>query len=202
MNKDICDYKRIFIIGNADNNVPIEKFIDKENDFIVRFNRPNKTCSAKAHCLFVANGAVVIARRTNIFNNMLQDNYQVIWRYTLKDILSSKYEKISFSRRLRALLFFNTFKKKNKLDQCPSSNLKEHIQQECTNLVDNYIPSSGFLAIYLFKQYYPHIPIYIHNFTFQGWEGHNWIKEEKLIDEWLTNKQIFLASSIIHNQGN
>lgn len=202
MNTSINDYKRIIIIGNANNTVPIEEFIDTKKDFIVRFNMPNRTCPVKANCLFVANGPVVIARRTNIFNGMLENNCHIIWRYTLKDILTSKYEKISLSRKFRALLFFNTFKKKNRLNQYSSSTLNKNIQQECTNLVDNYIPSSGFLTIYFFKKNYPHIPLYIHNFTFQGWDGHNWNKEKRIISEWLHTRQIFLASSTIQNQGN
>lgn len=201
MIKDLRHYKRIFIIGNADNTAPIENHI-KEDDFIVRFNKPNESCPLKADCLFVANGAVVIARRTHIFNQMLKENCHVIWRYTLKDIFFAKYEKISLDRRLRALLFFSSFKKINHLTQCAESYLDEDIQQTCTDLVGNDIPSSGFLAIYLFKQQYPHIPIYIHNFTFEGWSGHNWSKEETIVNEWIQHQQIFPASCIIQTQGN
>ena len=201
MIKDLNKYKRIFIIGNAENATSIEDFIDQD-DFIVRFNKPNKSCSLKADCLFIANGAVVIARRTYIFNHMIKEDCHIIWRYTLKDIFFSKYEKISLSRRLRALLFFSAFKQVNHLTNHPATYLNDKIQEACTDLVKNDIPSSGFIAIYLFKTLYPHIPIYIHNFTFQGWIGHNWGKEEALVNEWLTHKEIFLASSIIKTRGN
>lgn len=198
MTKPIINSKRIFIIGNADNHIPIEKHVNPD-DFIIRFNKPNPTCSLKANLLFIANGPVVVARRTRIFNDMMKDYCHIMWRYSHQDILSSKYEKISPSRKLRYLLFFTYFKKINHLNNHPESIISETLQEKCTKLVQHKIPSSGFLIIFLFKKLYPNIPIYIHNFTFNGWDGHNWKVEEQIVKQWLQQEKIFLASSLTQN---
>ena len=194
-------YKRIIIIGNSDNAVSIEKEIN-ETDFIVRFNTPNPTCTLKADLLFVSNGATAVARKTKIFNNMLKEHCLILWRYTLRDILSEKYEKISLDRRLRFLLFFSSFKKINHLSKFPSYYLDADIQDNATKLVNPAIPSSGFLAISMFLKLCPETPIYIHNFTFTGWDSHNWEKEKKIVDQWLHSGKISLASSLIYTKGN
>lgn len=198
MTNPIINSKRIFIIGNADNQIPIEQNINPD-DFIVRFNKPNPTCPLKANLLFIANGPVVVARRTKIFNNMMKDNCHIMWRYSRQDILSSKYEKISLSRKLRYLLFLAYFKKINHLNNNPESIINEILQEQCTRLVQQKIPSSGFLIIFLFQNLYPNIPIYIHNFTFSGWDGHNWEEEERIVKQWLQQEKIFLASSLTQN---
>lgn len=196
MKLDLGQKKRIFIIGNADNRANIEPMINQD-DFIIRFNRPNPSCRLKADLLFIANGAVVVARRSELFNNMLKKNCALLWRYTLRDIISQKYESISLSRRLRYLLFLRWFKKKNHFNHRPNFFVPEKIQDDCTELLAPGIPSSGFLAIYLFKQYFPQIPIYIHNFTFEGWHNHNWLGEKELVEEWIDSQEINLATSLI-----
>lgn len=200
MELDLGQKKRIFIIGNSDNQVTIDSLIDHD-DFIIRFNRPNPSCRLKADLLFIANGAVVVARRTMLFNDMLKKNCTILWRYTLRDIMSQKYEKISLSRRLRYLLFLKLFKKKNHLDHRPALFVPQEIQDYCTELLAPDIPSSGFLAIYLFKQLFPQIPIYIHNFTFEGWHNHNWKGEKEFVEEWLNAQKINLAISLIEKKG-
>lgn len=193
--------QRIFIIGNADDSDPIDHILT-EKDCIVRFNKPNPSCPIKADMLIIANGPRMVIRKTELFNNLLHEHCNIIWRYSINDILTSRYEKISLSRKIRYPLFFYKFKRLNKFDHYPTSFYDQSMQIKCTSLMNGSIPSTGFLAIYMLKIQYPDIPIYLHNFTFQGWEGHNWNKEEEIIGEWLNTQQIFLASSIIQNQGN
>ena len=200
MKLDLGQKKRIFIIGNADNKVTIEHLINHD-DFVIRFNRPNPSCTLQADLLFIANGAVVVARRSNLFNNMLKKNCAILWRYTLRDIMSQKYEKTSLSRRLRYFLFLQLFKKKNHFNNRPTFFVPEKIQDYCTELLAPGIPSSGFLAIYMFKQLFPQIPIYIHNFTFEGWHNHNWLGEKELVEEWISSQEIHLATSLIEIEG-
>ena len=189
-------HNRIFIIGNADEKVNLDKHINK-NDFIIRFNAANPTCKLKADFWFIANGPITVIRKLNIFTDRTKKQCTVMWRYTVKDILFSKFEKISISRKLRFLLFFPQFKKKNKLNNLPQLTLSAKILKECTELLDGNMPSSGFLMIYMCKKKYPHMPIFLHNFTFKGTIAHNWELEESVINKLIAEQTIFNASSII-----
>lgn len=196
MDTKLKNCKRIFIIGNADSSFSLDHIISEE-DFIVRFNKPNISCNIKTDMLFIANGPRMIIRKTELFNNLLNENCTIIWRYSIKDILSSRYERISLSRKIRYPFLFSKFKKINTFDQYPSSVYDQNMQKKCTSFMHEAIPSTGFLAIYMLKTQYPHIPIYIHNFTFQGWEGHLWDSEEKIINQWIESKELAVSSSLL-----
>lgn len=190
--------RRIFIIGNADEKIELDQFINPD-DFIIRFNAANPTCKLKADFWFIANGPITVIRRLNIFTDRIKKNCTVMWRYTRRDVLFSKFEKISISRKIRFILFFPRFKKKNKIKNLPQSTLSPQILQECTDMLKGNMPSSGFLMIYICKKMYPEMPIFLHNFTFQGTIAHNWALEESIINNLISQKVINHASSIINN---
>lgn len=58
------------------------------------------------------------------------------------------------------------------------------------DLLHSKFPSTGLLAIYYVLQYYPKHKIILHNFTNQGWSGHNWDREKLLIQTWEKEKRI------------
>lgn len=190
--------RRIFIIGNADEKIELDQFINPD-DFIIRFNAANPTCKLKADFWFIANGPITVIRRLNIFTDRIKKSCTVMWRYTRRDVLFSKFEKISISRKIRFILFFPRFKKKNKIKNLPQSTLSPQILQECTDMLKGNMPSSGFLMIYICKKMYPEMPIFLHNFTFQGTIAHNWALEESIINNLISQKVINHASSIINN---
>lgn len=169
----------IFIIGNSEELSDISSLLSPE-DVVIRFNAPNPTCGLKADVLFVANGPTMVIRREKIFNGLLHKNAKILWRYDPKDILSARFQEVSWSRRVRYFLFLNWFKKKNTFDRYEQVIFNPKIYEECVNLVDA-MPSSGFLAAYLYSRLYPSRQIYLHNFTFSGWDGHNWKREEEII---------------------
>ncbi len=190
--------RRIFIIGNADEQIELDQFINQD-DFIIRFNAANPTCKLKADFWFIANGPITVIRRLNIFTDRVKKNCTVMWRYTRRDVLFSKFEKISISRKLRFLLFFPLFKTKNKVKNLPQSILSPQVLQECTDMLNGNMPSSGFLMIYICRKMYPEMSIFLHNFTFQGTVAHNWALEESVINNLISQKVINHASSIINN---
>lgn len=197
---EIAPKKRIIIIGNADETISISHLVD-DNDLVVRFNKPNPSCNLKANLLFVANGAGIVVHKTRMFNDMMHPNCPIIWRYTLKDILTDRYEENSLSRKLRYLILFPWFKKINHFTGRKQSYINDTLQCQCTELVKGSVPSTGFLAIYLLKHYFSSTPIYIHNFTFKGWSGHNWNQEDYFVQQWINEGGLFPSSSLTHNQG-
>lgn len=191
--------RRIFIIGNADEKFELDQFINHD-DFIIRFNAANPTCKLKANFWFIANGPITVIRRLNIFTDRIKKDCTVMWRYTKRDVLFSKFEKISISRKFRFLLFFPYFKTKNKIKNLSQSTLSPQILQECTNVLNGNMPSSGFLMIYICKKIYPDIPIFLHNFTFNGTNAHNWDLEESIINSLINQKVINDATCILNNK--
>lgn len=180
----------IFIIGNSEEKYDISYLIRKD-DVVIRFNSPNKTSPLKADVLFVANSSDMVIGRDIINDSSLIDNAIVIWRYYISDMFFSRYQSISFSRKLKYILFFDQFKKLNKFDLYRQLYYPRDLQQCCSNIIGS-LPSTGFLAIYLYLNLYPERKIYLHNFTFSGWKGHNWESEKKYIDALVKSKKIIL----------
>lgn len=180
----------IIIVGNSEEAESIKKEINAE-DIIVRFNKPNPSCKLKADILFVANGPQMVARRQILFNGLLSPHAKIVWRYKWQDIILNRFEKIPLSRKLRYVLFFNFFKKINQFNRYDQVVLNSSIYEQCQQLTID-MPSSGFLAIYLYVTQYPNRDIYLHNFTYLGWSGHNWKREKEIINTWIKEKKIAL----------
>lgn len=180
----------IFIIGNSDDKDDIQELI-KSEDIVVRFNKPNPSCSLKADVLFVANGIGMVIHQDQIYNGLLKPDCKVIWRYHLKDVLASKFQKISLMRKLRYLLLFDRFKKMNQLTKYEQVTLNFKIYETCFELL-NAIPSSGFLAVYLYASLYADRKIYLHNFTYTGWLDHNWEGEKLIIERLAREDRVIL----------
>lgn len=185
----------IYIIGNS-NNFEITKNDIQRDDAIVLFNSINDTIFIKPDILFVANSSGMI------LDNEVLNNYKkltnlslVVWRYHTYDILFSRYENVSFSKKIKYLLRFRKFRRKNRLDTINQTIIPQNIHNKCIKLLNNEIPSTGFLAIILYLTLYPERSIYVHNFNFVGWEGHNWHMERKYIEQLATDGLIKLIKS-------
>ncbi|MCO6508998.1 MAG: hypothetical protein J6578_09475 [Snodgrassella sp.] len=186
--KTVHPHSKFFIIGNADEQNTIEHLINKD-DVVIRFNNPNPSCSLKANWVFIANGTIQI-RHLKIEQKFFNPNTQIFFRYSLNDILTSKYEIIPLNKKIKYYWRFPRWKKNCNLDQYPVRIIPDHIHFQCMDLLHSKFPSTGLLAIYYVLQYYPKHKIILHNFTNQGWSGHNWDREKLLIQTWEKEKRI------------
>ncbi|MHC5225200.1 hypothetical protein [Ignatzschineria sp. LJL83] len=180
----------IFIVGNSEEKHDISHFI-KEEDVVVRFNLPNITSSLIADILFIANSSDMVSGNNYISAFCLKENTIVIWRYSVSDMIFSRYQPVSLSRKLKYSFRFHLFKKKNRLNSFRQVYFPRDMQQICEDILGN-MASTGFLAVYMFVNLYPSRKIYLHNFTFSGWSGHSWKAEKKYIDELVNSKKINL----------
>ncbi|WAW10591.1 hypothetical protein NB640_02720 [Oxalobacter vibrioformis] len=182
---------KIWIIGNAPNKQNIDHLVNKE-DIVVRFNSPNPSCSLRADVLFIANAYEnVRSRKMNINKKYLKKNTFVIYRFSLKGVFSllKKQKIFKIIKYLYRFLFFilrnnlHHFKYKffdfNLINKIASDVLKTDKE-----------PSSGFIIIYYFLEKYKDAKIIMHNFTFEGWDGHPWEKEKKYVQRLIDENKI------------
>lgn len=180
----------IFIVGNSDEKNDISHLITAQ-DIVVRFNQPNSSCRLMADVLFVANNPKLIVHLTPINNGLLANNCLIIWRHTIKELLFSSSDNISLSRKLRYPLYFPLFRWKNGLNNYPQYYLPKSIAQECLEITEPS-PSTGFIATYFYSKLFPERKIYLHNFTFEGWDGHNWSLEAQYIKKKFREKALVI----------
>lgn len=180
----------IFIIGNSEERKDISHLIT-EQDIVVRFNQPNPSCNLVADVLFISNNAKLIVHLTSINNGLLSKEGLIIWRHTVSELLLSRFENPSFSRKLRYPFYFPIFRWKNGFNKYPQQYLPISIYRECINITTQ-LPSSGFIAAYLYSNYFPDRKIYLHNFTFEGWDGHNWSLEAEYIQRKTESNELII----------
>ena len=171
----------IFIIGNSNEKRDISHLVT-ERDIIVRFNTPNPSCSLVADVLFIANNPKLIVHLTKINNGLLAKECLILWRHTVSELLLSHSDNISFSRKLRYPFYFPIFRWKNKLYSYKQQYLPASISQKCLEITKKE-PSTGFIVAYLYSKLFPNKKVYLHNFTFEGWDGHNWSLEADYINK-------------------
>lgn len=178
----------IYVIGNADQKENISHLV-RPTDIVVRFNKPNPTCSLKADILFVANGAFNVSK--SIFSPYRKKNYKTILRDTPGETLLNKKTKTKLFKRLKFLYRYPIFLRKSRLIN------REYLSPEIHSKAVQYLqldrekePSTGFLAIIYLLENYPDTPIILHNFTFQGWEGHNFSAEKQFVQDRIAQGKI------------
>lgn len=187
--KTVQAHGRFFIIGNADEHNNIADKISND-DIVIRFNNPNPTCQLMADWVFIANGTIQI-RHLSIEHQFFRPDTEIFFRYKTNDILKSRYENIPINKKLKYCWYFFRWKKKFQLDQYLTHIIPPSVHYECIKLLyPNIFPSTGLLAIYYILQYHPKHKIFLHNFTYQGWKGHNWNKEKALIQTLISEKKL------------
>lgn len=171
---------RFFVIGNADEQrAPTETV--REHDIVIRFNNPNPSCTLVADWLFVANGCVQTKKLQLTHEQLFAPDMVIFFRYQLQDILQARYQRVSYFSRLKYLLRFPAFKRRYRLQRFEQHYVETELYQECTRLIGNNQPSTGLLAVYHVLTRHPGHPVFTHNFTHQGWVGHNWDGERELM---------------------
>ncbi|MCX8746962.1 MULTISPECIES: hypothetical protein [unclassified Snodgrassella] len=186
--KTVQTHSKFFIIGNADEQNSIAHLI-QHDDIVVRFNNPNPNCTLKADWIFIANGYTQI-RHLVIEHQFLKPETQIFFRYSKKDIFYSRYQNIPMHKRIKYLWRFPKWIKKSQLDQYFINTIPSNIYRHCADSLGFRQPSTGLLAIDYICQQYPKNTVYIHNFTSEGWTGHNWDDEKQLIHTWVKTGRI------------
>lgn len=174
----------IWIIGNANETKTICHLI-KSEDIIIRFNNPNETCSLKPTILFMSTAysflEYLFMHSEKVNWSAILSAKKIVYRWPIRSILTNKPEYLSFSQRLKFPFYLYRLSKMRKFSKntffYPHSEFVR-CQQE---LQTSTQPSSGILAILWCFINHPNHKIYIHNFTFEGWEGHDWKNEEKYV---------------------
>lgn len=203
--------KRIFIIGNAPGQETIQSLFHKD-DTIIRFNQPSEQClqsyGTRTDILFSINTWKFVQKR--IQANLLEDNQlnqcqHIVLPYH-PSILQNYHRQPSwFSACFRgkkidgtaaALAYFGqkfpvtVLSRSFYLDCCQLLNIQEH------ELKDK-VPSTGFIAIIHYLNSQPKSSIYIHGFSWEGWDGHEWDTEKSIIQQLLNDKRILWAKDLL-----
>lgn len=186
--KTVLPHSKFFIIGNADELNSITQLIG-DNDFIIRFNSPNPSCTLKADWVFIANGYCQI-RHLNIDHQFFKPDTQIFFRYRKEDIYHNCFENIPLHKRIKYRWRFPKWIKKCKLDQYQLEIVPKSIYIQCTNMIGYSLPSTGLLAINYISNLFPNNQIFLHNFTNKGWRGHAWDREKNLIQEWINSGKL------------
>ena len=181
--KTIKPHTRFFIIGNAEEKQDISHLIQND-DIVVRFNDPNPSCTLMADWAFIANGYTQI-RHLAVARHFFKTNMLIFFRYQTADILHSRYQNIPLHKRLKYLWRFPKWKKRFGLDQYPTKTVPYEVYQHCVQVLGYRQPSTGLLAIDYILLSYPSNKVYVHNFTNEGWVGHNWDDEKRMMKSWL-----------------
>ena len=190
---------KIILIANSDHAFDINQHIT-DQDIIVRFNYPKpstlETTGQRTDILFLANAVDIVQkklRENSKFMRFIQNkqkNLLIVFPYSddLIKINKPQYKKkiMLFFRKLTDN-FNNSYylnfliSRGYQVKVMPEQyyfDLKTKIQYESKNIL-----STGVLATYFFLHHpqYQNYKIYLHGFSFEGWDGHDWDKEKKYI---------------------
>lgn len=203
--------KKIILVANSEHVFDINAHIHSE-DLIVRFNLPlistlEKT-SQRTDLLFLANSVDIVQkklRKNSKFIQFLQrqNNHQdlkIFFPYSddLIKINKPYYKKKTFIFFKQLMPNFNNTQYISFLNQQGFSNieiLKDHYYLDLKKKISpnsEKIISTGVIASYFFLNHpsYQDFDLYLHGFTFEGWNGHDWEEEEKFIHDHITMNKI------------
>ena len=202
--------KKIILIANSEHTFDINQYIT-ETDIIVRFNLPKSTTLTKTgqrtDILFLANSVDVVQKKLKAnskfikFLQTINNPFTIIFPYSdnLIKINKPKYKK-------KTLLFFKILT--DNFNNIEYSNFLKGLGYTLEILPDYYyldlkkqvdpdtknILSTGFLAAnyFLNNPIYQDYTVYLHGFSFEGWDGHNWDKEKEYMNEMIKNHKIHI----------
>lgn len=201
--------KKIILVANSDAVIDINKIIDK-NDIVVRFNTPKKTSLLKTggrtDILFLSNMVNLMEgriRRNRHKAKHISNKTKVIFVYE-----DSLIKKINPYYTKKAILPFlkNTEKLRNWNNQKYINIYHDHhvsvevVSEDfywnifkTTKIGNNYILSTGFIALHYFLSHpdYMDHKIYLNGFTSEGWKGHDWSIEKEYIADLIDREIIY-----------
>lgn len=203
--------KRIFIIGNAAEQEAIHSLFHKD-DTIIRFNQPSEQClhdyGSQTDILFSINTWKFVQKR--IQENLIEET----WLNQCKEIVLPYHPSI-LQNYHRQPSWFSAYFKGKKVDgsnealayfgqKFPVTFLSRSFYLECCSLLNIHehelkdkVPSTGFLAIMHYLKTFSDTPIYIHGFSWEGWESHEWDMEKNVVQQLLNEKIISWAKDLL-----
>lgn len=206
--------KKIILIANSDHIFDINKYIS-DHDIIVRFNLPKATTlqatGTRTDLLFLANSVDVVQKKLkprSKFIHFLQNinnEFTIIFPYSddLIKINKPKYKKKTFIFFKQLTDNFNNIEYSNflknqgySLEIMPDEyylDLKKEVDPDSKNIL-----STGFLAAnyFLRNPIYKDYDVYLHGFSFEGWDGHNWDKEKEYMNNLIQHHKIHIFPNI------
>lgn len=202
---------RLLIIGNAPDHEKIDHLILK-TDTVIRFNEPSPECFQKygtqTDILFTINTWKFVKKRiqANLIKDIqLNQCREVVLPYHPSILqnyhrqpswLSAHFKGKKIDGTNEALTYFG--------QKFPVMVLSRSFYLECCELLNiqahelkDKVPSTGFIAIIHYLKTYPNTPIFIHGFSWEGWEGHHWDKEKQIILQLLNEKKLFWMKELL-----
>ena len=177
---------KIWIIGNANEKKSINHLIH-EKDTVIRFNSPNSTCSIKPTILFMSTAysflKFLFTRPSEVNWDAMFSAKSIIYRWPIKSVLLNKPESLSFLHRLSFIVYFYRLSKLKKLSKSTLFFPRKDFLKYQKELQMSAQPSSGILAILWCLEHRREYKIFVHNFTFEGWDGHDWKTEKDFLQQ-------------------
>ena len=209
---------KIILIANSDYTFDINSHIS-EQDIMVRFNLPKASTLAptgqRTDLLFLANTVDVVQKKMKPnskfikFTKTVENPLTIIFPYSDELIKTIKplYKRKVFIFLKKLTENFNNIEYINflnnlghKVNVIPDDyylNLKHQVDPDTKNIL-----STGIIAMnyFLKKPKYQNYDLYLHGFSFEGWDGHAWDKEKQHIEKLIQSNRIHIFQRSNHNQ--
>lgn len=204
--------KKIILVANSNHVFDINAQL-ADQDLIVRFNIPKASTLAptgqRTDLLFLANTVDVVQKKIKAsskfikFIKTIENQFTIIFPYSDHLIQSIKplYKKKKFIIFRELTPNFNNIEYiemlqswGNKVFVLPEQyylDLKNKIDPDTKNIL-----STGLIATQYFLKNpkFQHYDIYLHGFSFEGWDGHAWDKEKQYIENLIKKNKVHLFS--------
>lgn len=201
---------KIILVANSDHTFNINSYIS-DKDIIVRFNLPKASTLAptgnRTDILFLANTVDIVQKKLKNhskfieFIQTIENQFTIIFPYS-DDLI--KQIKPLYKKKI--FIFFNKltpnfnniaylkFVKSigNSVQVMPDHyylDLKKEIDPNTKNILSTGIIAANF---FLKNPMYQSYDIYLHGFSFEGWDGHAWDKEKNYIENLIRLNKIHL----------
>lgn len=202
--------QKIILIANSKHTFDINQYIST-NDIIVRFNLPLASTLAptgyRTDLIFLANTVDVVQKKIRPdskfikFTRTINNKFSIIFPYSddLIKIIKPLYKKKTFIFFKKLTKNFNNIQYINFLKSMGNTvivmpdhfylDLKKEVDADTKNIL-----STGILAAnyFLNNPTYKNYDVYLHGFSFEGWDGHAWDKEKSYIENLIKNKKIHI----------
>lgn len=202
--------QKIILIANSKHTFDINQHIST-NDIIVRFNLPLASTLAptgyRTDLIFLANTVDVVQKKIRPdskfikFTRTINNKFSIIFPYSdnLIKIIKPLYKKKTFIFFKKLTKNFNNIQYISFLKSMGNTvivmpdhfylDLKKEVDADTKNIL-----STGILAAnyFLKNPTYQNYDIYLHGFSFEGWDGHAWDKEKSYISNLIRNKKFHI----------
>lgn len=206
--------KKIILVANSKYTFDINQQIS-EDDIIVRFNLPLASTLTptgyRTDLIFLANTVDVVQKKLKPYSKFIKftktinNKFTIIFPYSddLIKTIKPLYKKKVFIFFKKLTENFNNIQYLSFLESLGNTVvvMPEHFYLDLKKEVDvdtKNILSTGILAAnyFLKNPKYQNYDIYLHGFSFEGWDGHAWDKEKNYIKKLIEIKKINIFQNL------